>query len=434
MFHKMNVLAMTKGLVAGAFLVSSASLFAQQSEIEIGTGSGQPGDSVSVPVTLNANNHDVTSTNFDIAFDDTSLTLGTTGVSCGAVQPGAAVQANGHGLNCSEPSAGTLRVLITAPIASPVPPLPTGELFTILMDIDGAVTPPDTFPLTVSNESMGDTAGGDVDPADYNFVDGSVEALAGPQSELALTPDPLAFGTVDLGNMPQTDTFTLENTGAADAEVTSVTLAGPDGEFTIAADNCTGTLAAGASCTIDIEFNAAANGTYSNQIDIASDANVNPNPSADITGSADSVANLSVNPAFGPVDLGTVVVGSSNTANGSVSNNGSADGEFSCTLGGDPEITTNPDLSGPINVPAGGSVDFSLTCAVPDTAAEGDTFSATLSCSSEDDPEFSGTHDISCGATEFVQYPVPTMSKVGMGILALLMVMVGGLSVRFFRT
>ena len=72
--------------------------------------------------------------------------------------------------------------------------------------------------------------------------------------------------------MPQTDTFTLENVGAADAEVTGVTLAGPDAEFTIAADNCTGTLAAGASCTVDIEFNAAANGSYTNAIAIESDA------------------------------------------------------------------------------------------------------------------------------------------------------------------
>src|SRR5699024_8807700 len=97
MIQKMSVLTTIKGLVLGALMLPSAALFAQQSEVEIGVGSGQPGSSVAVPVTLNTNNHDVTSMNFDVAFDDASLTLGTSGVSCGAVEPGPAVQANGHG-------------------------------------------------------------------------------------------------------------------------------------------------------------------------------------------------------------------------------------------------------------------------------------------------------------------------------------------------
>ncbi|NDY96044.1 choice-of-anchor D domain-containing protein [Wenzhouxiangella limi] len=262
-------------------------------------------------------------------------------------------------------------------------------------------------------------------------TEGGVSITSGPQSQLALTPDPLAFGTVDLGNMPVTESFTLSNEGEADASNIDVSLAGPDTEFTIASNGCGSTLAAGADCTITIQFNAADNGDYTNAINITSDADVNPNPSAGITGSADSVANLSVTPPFGPVDLGTIVVDTTGTANGSISNSGSAAGDFSCSLTGDPEISTNPTpLSG--TVPAGESVPFSLACAVPDTAEEGDTYSASLVCTG--DNGFSGTHEISCAATEFEPLPVPTMTNWSIALFALMMLLVGGMSIRFFRT
>lgn len=381
-------------------------------EVALSDESGQPGDTVTVTFTFTGDGSSegmqaeaiISNPGAFSNIDDTNLCSGASAVvvSC---------QLNGTGD----------RLQVTA-ANGPGDPL---DSFTGTADftIDGAATTGTTVDLTWDSA--------DVDFTPSAWTDGSIAITSGPQSELSLTPDPLAFGTVDLGNMPVVDSFTLENVGAADANITGVSLAGPDAEFTIAADNCSGTLAAGASCTIDIQFDAAANGSYSNQLDITSDANVNPNPSAGITGSADSVASLSVDPPFGPVNLGIGVVGTTLTANGTVSNSGSADGNFSCTLTGDPQISTSPSpLAG--SVPAGGSTDFSIACSIPADATEGDSYSATLECTG--DNGFSGTHEISCGATEFVAFPIPTMSKWGLAILALLMVMVGGLSVRFFRT
>ncbi|RFF30798.1 hypothetical protein DZC52_06705 [Wenzhouxiangella sediminis] len=300
---------------------------------------------------------------------------------------------------------------------------------TVDFTIDPGATAPQTVDLTW------DTAG-TFTPT--TSTDGSISITAGPQSELEVTPNPMAFGTVDLGNLPATDTFTVQNIGSGGSSTTisTVGLNGPDAEFTIIGDTCTGatlnggTGGNGDTCTIDIEFDSGANGTFSNQLAITSDANVNGNPTADITGSASSVASLSVNPAFGPVNLGQGLPGSTLTANGSISNSGSADGDFTCTLTGDPEISTTPSpLSG--TVPAGGSADFSISCALPTSGVEGDSYSATLDCSG--DNGFAGTHDISCGVTEREPLAVPTMSKIGLGVLALLMVMIGGLTVRFFR-
>lgn len=355
----------------------------------------------------------------DVTYNDTLLTPQTTAGDVDGCLAGVDTALQ----SCQTIAADTIRITFQN-LGSTIE---TDQSGTMTFDIASGAVAGDSSALTLEVASVTPNT------ETIGLTDGSVEIVSGPQSELTLTPTAIDFMVVDLGNMPQTGTFTLENDGdtGTTININSVTYSG-DGEFTIQNNGCaSAALAAGDTCDIVIEFNAAANGTYAGQIDVTSDADTNPNPTGTIDGEADSVANLTVNPPFGPVPLGTVVVGQSTTANGSVTNSGSAGGNFSCALTGDTAvISTTPDLSSSIPVPAGGSVDFSLTCAIPETAVEGDTFNATLTCSGDLD----GVHDISCDATEFVPFPVPTMNKIGLGILALLMVMIGGLMVRFFRT
>jgi hypothetical protein len=399
-------------VVMGSFYAGSV---AAQPSITVGTASGQPGDTVTIPVSFD-NDGSVVGMNFDIQFDNTNLpTVDLSNCNGNDMSPG--------GVTCTNPSPGTISVAVAT---FPLAPIASTQVGTIDFTIDGgsAFT---TYDLTLANVSFSDSGGNAVTPDQLN--NGSIDVVSGPQSELSLTPASIDFGTVDLGVMPVTDTFTLENIGDAGTTITvnSITYSG-DAAFT-SSDNCT-TLNAGDTCTATITFDTGTNGTYSGSIAVDSDATVNPTPSGAIDGVADSAPSLSINPPFGPVNLGTVVVGSSATANGSVSNAGSADGSITCNYTGDPEISVTPDLSGGVTVPAGDSVGFSISCAVPDTAVEGDTFSGTLSCSGD----LTGTHDLSCGATEFVPLPVPTNSKWGLAILSLLVLMIGGLTVRFFRT
>jgi len=414
-FFKMYGVAGKAFAVAAALTLSSAA-FAQH-EVAFSSESGQAGDTVTVDFAFTNTGGTDSVLEARARISDVSVfsTIDASNLCSGA--------AGNDFVSCELNDTNRLVVVVTDFASDPIADFTGSVDFTI----DAGASAPQTIDLVWDAPA---DSGETFTPT--SSTDGEISIVEGPQSELTLTPDPLDFGTVDLGNMPVVDSFTLENVGMADANITGVSLGGPDTEFTIAADNCSGTLAAGASCTVDIEFDSGANGMFNNQLEITSDANVNPNPMADIMGEADSVASLSINPPFGPVDLGTGVVGTTISANGSVSNSGSADGDVSCNLTGDAAISTNPDLTGPITVPAGGSVDFSLACAIPDTAVEGDTFSATLECSG--DNGFGGTHEISCTATEFVPFPIPTMSKWGLTILALLMVMVGGLTVRFFRT
>jgi hypothetical protein len=413
-------------LTFGASMLLSGHALGQTWDLSIPNPSDQAGNTVSANLTINQTAGSEEAFTVDIAVGNLALFGGQGGVdlsNCLANTPPAITE------SCAfrpAPNDNVIRILWAANTPADAWPNTPVEM-PISFTIDGGATAGDSSALTINPISFNGTV---------NTTDGSVTVVSGPQSTLSLTPASIDFMTVDLGNMPVTDTFTLENTGdsGTTVNVSSVAYTG-DSQFSILTDNCSSQAlpADGTTCDVVIEFNATANGPYSGQIDVSSDADNNDSPTGTINGEADSVASLSVTPPFGPVDLGTVVVGNSTTVNGFVENTGSADGNFGCALSGDPEISTTPDLSGPITVPAGDQVDFSLTCAVPDTASEGDTFGATLECSGVNG--FDGTHDISCTATEFVRpESIPSLSQWGLIIMSFLMLMIGVVSVRFFRT
>ena len=107
---------------------------------------------------------------------------------------------------------------------------------------------------------------------------------------------------------------------------------------------------------------------------------------------------------------------------------------LNCTLNDSTGVfSTSPSPISGVNVPAGGSVGFTLACDLPDEASQGDTFSATLDCLSPDDQDFEGTHTLSCGVQEFQVIPVPTMQPWALVLFSMLMLIAGGIGIRFFR-
>lgn len=271
--------------------------------------------------------------------------------------------------------------------------------------------------------------------ADVTSSNGQIEIIDTPVeelSELSVSPDPLDFGTVDLGNMPQTDVITATNSGGA---LSSLTISSADytgdAEFSVMADGCSGTtLAAGESCDVTIEFDAGANGSFAGSLAFDSDADDNANPSVSIMGDADSVANLSVSPVSGPVNLGSGLQGDTLSANAVISNDGSADGNFDCTLNDPSGVFGASPLSG--DIPAGGEASVALSCSLPADAEDGDSFSATFSCTGSEG--FSSDHELSCTVSEFEPLPVPTMQNWSLILFALMMLIAGGLGIRFFRS
>ncbi len=94
----------------------------------------------------------------------------------------------------------------------------------------------------------------------------------GPQAELAVAPDPMDFGLVAAADLPQTDSFTVSNTGDPGTSllINNLTLSGAS-QFSILSDSCTGvTLNDGDACTVTIEFDSGVDGMFTGQLDVQS--------------------------------------------------------------------------------------------------------------------------------------------------------------------
>jgi hypothetical protein len=88
---------------------------------------------------------------------------------------------------------------------------------------------------------------------------------------LSTNPTSLTFPTQALNTTSTARTVTVSNTGNATASVTAVTVSGEYSQT----NNCT-TIAAGASCTVNVSFRPTASGTRTGTLTISSNATNNP--------------------------------------------------------------------------------------------------------------------------------------------------------------
>ena len=269
----------------------------------------------------------------------------------------------------------------------------------------------------------------------------------GTVSDANLMIDPTShdFGELDINADAVCETFALQNSAAEDPlNITEVSLGGmliarglAAAAFSIGADSCSDAdLAPGGSCSVEVCFDPDSEGPFSDQLVVTSTAN---DVSADLEGVGTATADLVVTPSFGPVNLGFGLQGDTITANGNIVNNGSADAVVQCDLVDEndpPVFSTTLPLSELVTVEAGADpITFEVSCALPEDAEDGDTFDGQIQC----DVERGGvsdatTHFLTCGVSEFEPLPVPTMSNWSIALFALLMLLVGGISIRFFRT
>ncbi len=247
-------------------------------------------------------------------------------------------------------------------------------------------------------------------------------------ANLAIAPPSHDYGTLDINAPAGTQTFTVSNTGVNDT-VTGIAVGAVAAPFATTANTCGATLAPGASCQITITFDPAAPGSFTDTLTVTSDAN---DVSADLEGEGVSAPNIVVNPPFGPVNLGTAPAGGQTQASGTLQNTGSADGDVACTLAGPAGVFSTSPSPLAATVAPGATVNFTLFCDIPDTADVGDTFNGTLSCTVNGD--VAGTHDLSCSAgVALPAIPVNTLQPWALVLFALMMLLVGGISIRFVR-
>lgn len=190
-------------------------------------------------------------------------------------------------------------------------------------------------------------------------------------ADLAPSPASLSFGTVTVGNNSSL-LETVTNTGGSSATISQVSISGTG--FTLSGVTTPITLGAGQGTSFHVIFTpTSANGASGNVV-VTSNAS-NPSLSISLSGTGTSTpGQLAVSPST--LALGSVVVGTSGTASGSLTASGAS---VTVTSAG----TNNSafSLSGltlPATIPAGQSVPFTVTFSPQSTGAA----SATLSFSS----------------------------------------------------
>lgn len=150
-----------------------------------------------------------------------------------------------------------------------------------------------------------------------------------PPGSLMVTPASRDFGPVVVGMAGATQVFTITNTGGAPTSALTTSLS-DSSNFSLTAETCTGTLAAGASCMVSVRFNPAAVGDLLGSLTVT--ATTGGTAAAALTGRGLSVALLEVTPAatnFGPV----TVAGQSATTDLTVTNIGAGmSGSLTTTL------------------------------------------------------------------------------------------------------
>ena len=161
----------------------------------------------------------------------------------------------------------------------------------------------------------------------YSGGSPSVVALTGTGTAPATpvvqaAPTALAFGSVTVGTTAAAKAVTVSNTGGAAA--TGLAIASSDAaKFPLASSTCGASLAAGASCTVNVAYAPAAAGADSGTVTVSFSGGAPIAVALTGTGTAAPTANLSAAPAliaFGNVTVGQTSAGTTVT----VTNGGNA--------------------------------------------------------------------------------------------------------------
>jgi len=182
---------------------------------------------------------------------------------------------------------------------------------------------------------------------------------------LGSSPTSLAFGSVQVGNN-EALSETVTNTGGSSVTISQAGISGTG--FTLSGMTTPVTLGAGQSASFGVSFTPQSAGSASGSVMITSNAS-NPTLTIPLSGSGTAaVGQLTVTPST--LAAGSVVVGTSGTASGSLNASGA-----SVTV---TAATTNNSqfnvggLALPITIPAGQSASFTVTFSpLVDGAASG---------------------------------------------------------------
>jgi hypothetical protein len=172
---------------------------------------------------------------------------------------------------------------------------------------------------------------------------------------LTASPSSLTFSGVQAGKA-QTQTETIQNIGGSKATITGITTTGA--AFSSSGLSTPVTLSPGQTASFSVTFAPQSSGSFSGSVAIASNAS-NPTLSIALSGSATTTASGQLNISPTTINVGNVTVGSTGSQSGSLNASGS-----SITVSSDDVASSEFAISGlsfPVIIPAGQSINFTVT-------------------------------------------------------------------------
>jgi hypothetical protein len=171
---------------------------------------------------------------------------------------------------------------------------------------------------------------------------------------LGSNPTSLSFGSVTVGsNQSQSETVT--NTGGSSVTISQVGISGTG--FSLSGITTPVTLTAGQSASFAVTFTPASAGSVSGNVTVTSNAS-NPSLTIPLSGTGTvATGQLTVTPTT--LGLGSVVVGTSGTASGSLTASGA--NVTVTAASSNNSVFSVGGLSLPVTIPAGQSASFTVT-------------------------------------------------------------------------
>jgi hypothetical protein len=174
-------------------------------------------------------------------------------------------------------------------------------------------------------------------------------------ARLSATPASLTFTNVQVGQS-STQTETVQNTGASNAQISQVAASGTG--FSISGITTPVTLTPGQSASFSLTFAPQSAGSFSGSVPITSNAT---NSTLSITLSGSAIAQSQGTLSISPVNVGNVTVGTSGTQTGTLSATGASVSVSSVSLSGtNPSEFSISGLSFPVTVTTSQPVSFTV--------------------------------------------------------------------------
>ena len=162
------------------------------------------------------------------------------------------------------------------------------------------------------------------------YVPTTFYVLLNPNPTAGLSTGSLSFANQAAGTSSASQAVTLSNAGLSALSITSIVASGDFSET----NNCSSSLAAGSSCTVNVTFSPSVTGAIAGALTFIDNAGTSPQLVA-LTGTG--VTPLSFNPAS--LSLGSVAVGKTSSKTVTVTNNQPTTISLSSTASADYSIT-----------------------------------------------------------------------------------------------